>query len=223
MYALSKGFKFIIRCNYTSENLHSFEELISIFTEYADECIKYKLLTFSYHKVWQVKLPIVIKENANNIEGKTIFLDKSFDTCYADKENSVVINYNGDVYNCTDRDFKQENREGYLNDEGVIIYNERHQRRMEARFSNQNCLNCRIFPICNICSQIKLEHQNNDVSCLRMMTDKEKEMLLSTKIQLEINDKMLKNNYKIEFFDEKSSTFIYGTGNPVDRKHASDG
>jgi len=55
LYALSKGFYFIIRCNYTTESLKSFDELISLFAEVASECIEYELLSFSFHRIWQEK------------------------------------------------------------------------------------------------------------------------------------------------------------------------
>lgn len=183
MYALSKGFKVIIRCNYTSENLFSFNELISIFTEYAEEAIKYKLLVFSYHKIWQVEQTVEMTKEVNDIEDRTNSPNQSFYVCYADRENSAAINYNGDVYNCTARDFRSENREGVLNQDGKIIYNENHQKRKEIRFSNKNCLNCDIFPICTICSQTKLEQQNKDAHCLGMFSEEEKEQLLLNKIK----------------------------------------
>lgn len=190
MYALSQGNKFIIRCNYTSENIHSFDELISMFTEYAAECINYGLLTFSYHKVWQEKKSAEMKIIVSKFEERTNLLDTSFDTCYADRKNSVVINYNGDVFNCTARDFKPENREGYLNGDGKIIYNEKYQKRMDVRFSNKNCMNCMIFPICNTCSQVRLEQQNKDIQCLRFASEEDKERLLLQKIRIVSSSKL---------------------------------
>jgi uncharacterized protein len=184
MYALSQGFKFNIRCNYTSENLHSFDKLISIFNEYASECIEYGLLKFSYHKIWQENQTEEMKTVVDKYEGKTNLLDTSFEFCYADKENSVVINYNGDVYNCTARDFKPECREGYLKGDGKIIFNENHKKRMKARFSMKNCLNCMIFPICNICSQNKLTLQNENIQCIISYSEEDKERLLLKKIEI---------------------------------------
>jgi uncharacterized protein len=191
MYALSQGFKFVIRCNYTSDNLHSFDELISIFTEYAGECIDYGLLTFAYHKVWQVNQTTEMENVVGKYEDRTIFLDTLFHNCYADKENSVFINFNGDVYNCSAIDFKPEDREGYLDGDGKIMYNEKHQKRMEVRYSNKNCLNCMIFPICTICSQNRLALQNKDVKCLRSFSEEDKERLLLKRIEIASN-----NNFK---------------------------
>lgn len=187
MYALSRGFKFTIRCNYTSENLHSFNELISLFNEYAGECVRYGLLTFSYHRVWQADQTAEMGKVVNEYENKTVLMDKSLDICYADRENSVVINYNGDVYNCTARDFRPEDREGYLNSDGTVTYNDRHHKRMEVRFSNKNCRKCKIFPICNVCSQTKLNRQNEDIQCYGSYSEEYKEALLLKKIEMVCN------------------------------------
>lgn len=132
MYALSKGFRFIIRFNYSSTNINSFDELVSIFYKYADECIRYNLIQFSYNKVWQEKS---IKEiNTDNIsikyKDKNIVHDTSFDYCYADRKNSIVINYNGDIFSCTARDFKTENREGILDASGNLKLNSRPLKRI---------------------------------------------------------------------------------------------
>lgn len=192
MYALSQGFKFTIRCNYTSENLRSFDELILIFTQYAAECIDYGLLKFSYHKVWQADHTTEMETVVNKYENKVTSLDTSFYRCYADRKNSVVVNYNGDVYNCTARDFNPEHREGYLTGEGKIIYNKRHHERMRVRFSNKNCLNCIIFPICNICSQDRLALQGVEKQCLRSYSDQDKEKILLKKIEIETMEEIAK-------------------------------
>ncbi len=198
MYALSRGFGFIIRCNYTSKNLHSFDELISIFNEYAVECIDYGLLKFMYHKVWQAEGTTEMEKVVSKYEDRTNYSNTniSFYSCYADRGNSVVINYNGDVYNCTARDFKPEDREGYLKEDGKIIYNEKHRKRMKVRFSNKNCMNCMIFPICNTCSQTRLEHKNKDIQCLRFASEAAKERILLKRIQIVSNIIGIKENTK---------------------------
>lgn len=187
MYALSRGFRFSIRCNYTSENLHTFEDLISLFRNYADECIKYRSLTFSYHKVWQIKHTEEMNYFVSKYEKETNMSQTNFYQCYADRENSVVINYNGDVFNCTANDFRTEDREGYLNSKGEIVYNEKHRKRMEIRFSSKNCQNCMIFPICTICTKTKLELQSENLSCFRFLSEEAKERLLLEKIQATLN------------------------------------
>ena len=143
--------------------------------------------------------------NSLNLKGE-ISKSKLFSKCYADRENSVAINYNGDVYNCTARDFNPKNREGYLNKDGEIIYNEKHQQRMVARYSNHNCLKCNIFPICNICSQKKLEQQNKNLPCIRMINEDEKERILCAKIQMLINGNSIKSTQKYKPVDTDKSS-----------------
>lgn len=78
--------------------------------------------------------------------------------CYADSPRHAVINYNGDVFKCTARDFATESREGRLNNEGRIEWNEKFFQRMAIKYSNEACRNCVILPICNgSCTQNKIE------------------------------------------------------------------
>ena len=85
-----------------------------------------------------------------------------FNTCYADKRNQVTINYNGDIFKCTARSFDSLNREGYLLDNGDIIWNEKYSKRFsfDLRTRNKACMECAIFPMCNGgCSQRRVENE----------------------------------------------------------------
>lgn len=70
-------------------------------------------------------------------------------SCYGDKTNHVLINYQGDLFGCTARDFTNENRIGYLDDQGTPHYDKEkiHIRRV-AKLGKAICKNCRIAPIC---------------------------------------------------------------------------
>ncbi|WP_134790028.1 SPASM domain-containing protein, partial [Flavobacterium psychrophilum] len=81
-------------------------------------------------------------------------------SCYADKRNHATLNYNGDVFKCTARDLESKSKEGYLNEEGIIEWNEKFEDRMDSKFKNPPCLKCSILPICNGgCSQQAIEHK----------------------------------------------------------------
>lgn len=162
-YAVSKGIHILVRCNYTAKSVASFRELIDdmepLRAGFPDR------VNFAFQRVWQEEE----KEDTNRIvEEMTKYIhalngtckndEINIERCYADKRNSFVINYNGDVYQCTARNFLPENREGILRDDGTIAYNERYDRRMAIRFSNPACLDCKIFPICTICTQKRIEH-----------------------------------------------------------------
>lgn len=159
-YALSKGHGFNIRCNYSPENIHSFHSLLDQFDEYVTV---ENQLSFSLHKIWQTTYNQDTLDTLNELEdfiaAKNMNISNSFEylfsPCYADTENNIVVNYNGDVFNCTARDFTTENSEGVLNSDGTITYNHKHLMRMNSRFSIKECLDCIIFPICDVCTQKK--------------------------------------------------------------------
>lgn len=161
-YAIEKGITTTIRCNYTNSNIESFVDLLKDFKDYW----LYPNVKFSFHKVWQEQesgelfkkremlkdfiTETGIKSNINSFYGDSI------SPCYADYDNNIVINYNGDVFKCTARDFKPEHRLGYLEMSGNIIYNENHTLRKTKRLTRQ-CRTCRLLPICTICLQQRVE------------------------------------------------------------------
>jgi uncharacterized protein len=121
---------------------------------------KQDYMIFDYHRVWQNEKADDINEKVDDnkayLRNKQIPVNATYnpnnvlDSCYADKRNSVTINYNGDIYKCTARDFTPENRGGYLSDNGMLIWeNDYLEQRMNAKFKNKPCLTCRLLPICN--------------------------------------------------------------------------
>lgn len=160
--AINNGIMTTIRCNYTLANFESFRELIGDFKDYWH----YINVRFSFHKVWQereseelfakresLKKDILHWDIKSNIDS---FYGDSLAPCYADFDNHIVVNYNGDIYKCTARDFKPENRLGYIDVTGKIIYNTIASKRTEMRLTKQ-CLTCRMLPICTICFQQRSE------------------------------------------------------------------
>ncbi len=86
------------------------------------------------------------------------------ESCYADKRHSVTINYNANIYKCTARDFTKENRAGYINSEGELVWEDNYlERRMNSKFKNKPCQTCRILPLCGgSCSQHAMENEGRD-------------------------------------------------------------
>ena len=102
--------------------------------------------------------------------------------CYADSPRHAVINYNGDVFKCTARDFATESREGRLNNEGRIEWNEKFFQRMAIKYSNEACRNCVILPICNgRCTQNKIEAGLKN-TCFLSMTEDAKQDYLKARV-----------------------------------------
>lgn len=162
-HAIEKGVNVTIRCNYTKSNLLSFKEVIKDFELYK----YYTNVRFSFHKVWQEpesqdlfdkreQMKTVIEESGikSNINS---YWGNSLASCYADYESNVIVNYNGDIFKCTARDFKPNHRLGYLNSEGYIVYDDTSMRfSIEANLTSQ-CRGCRLLPICTICFQQRKE------------------------------------------------------------------
>lgn len=200
-YVLSKGMSVIVRCNYTSETAKSFEKLVDditpLYKQYGS------LINFSFQRVWQDqpneetnRIIEALEEKVNELGGNYYCANADKARCYADKRNSCVINYNGDVYQCTARKFTEENKEGYLREDGTIEYNERYNERMKSRFSNNECLECAVYPICKICTQKRMELDNT--KCIYPTPDIDKFDMIRSRISAiyELNMRNKKRPYK---------------------------
>ena len=163
--AVLDGFRVNIRCNFTAKNVQSFKDLINDFRD----ILSYPNLRFSFHKVWQDPQSLelkngikTLKDSISNFSFKSnihSYFGDSISSCYGDYARNYVINYNGDVFKCTARDFNEENRIGILTENGEIAFNERALQRV--RNSNTfECFSCRRLPICPICSQVRSEATN---------------------------------------------------------------
>jgi len=167
---LKAGLKVLCRINISKDTLIDIEKIKN---EFDDLSLKEREhFNFTLHRVWQEKENLdetISKLNNlfrihnfavnNMIDGK----DMVKNSCYADRLNQAIINYNGDVFKCTSRNYESENREGILLSDGTIEWNEKRQARMNSKFKNPPCLTCNILPICNgLCSQRALENAGTD-------------------------------------------------------------
>ncbi len=192
---INNHFFVTLRINYTNENLPNTNKIPTDFAD-IEQNIKDKYLKFDFHRVWQDDkvddLNIILEKNISEIRDDGFVATGTFspnnviDSCYADKRNSVVINYNGDIFKCTARDFETKNRAGYIDDDGVLIWeNDYLERRMKAKFNNKPCLSCRIMPLCNGgCSQHAMEHiESGEEYCVYHGDEGEKDKVVKTKIK----------------------------------------
>lgn len=166
-YALSKHLNFNIRCNYTLDNVLSFKGLIADLKNLPN--FNPSLIGISFQRVWQEADTQILESYIEDVKqyaidcgfysmiAKNIMAD-SF--CYADKTNSFVFNYNGDVFKCTARKFDSKKRIGFLTTDGDIQF--------ENGFVNipqigiyTECKGCKILPLCTICRQ---EHEENKIN-----------------------------------------------------------
>lgn len=157
-----------IRINCSLETLNGIENILNEFSNLEAEFKKF--IKFDLHKVWQVnedieddlnKFRIKFREEGFKVRGG--IYDTLVNSCYADKKNHATINYNGEVFKCTARDFKTEEKEGLLHKEGRIEWNEKYDKRLSSKFNNPPCKECKILPICGGgCSQQALENEGRD-------------------------------------------------------------
>lgn len=159
------------RVNISEETVDDLLKIIDDFKDISFEDKQY--LIFSFHEVWQEEKNLTADISAiveqfrfNNLKSNYLGENNASirNSCYADKLNHATINYNGDVFKCTARDFEDTSREGKLDENGAIQWNEKFQQRIyDTRFTNKPCLECKILPICNGgCSQHRLEHVGED-------------------------------------------------------------
>ena len=179
----------IVRINYTNTNIDSVESILEIFKEVPDLTKQY--LKFDFQRVWQTKTSCydLTEQKIANIRQK--FRNQKFqvlanyiphdamDSCYGDKVNHVLINYNGDVYGCTARDFSTENRIGVLTGFGDIMYHKDIlHKRNSAKLSKLICDSCRIAPLCGGgCKQKSLEALSYD-GCSLGYTETDKDRII---------------------------------------------
>jgi uncharacterized protein len=177
-----------LRVNYTDKNIDGCCNIVNDFIDQDIDLYRRNMM-IDFHRVWQNHNGANIDEKLNKVISlfdAAKFMTNSkysannvLEPCYADKRNSVVVNYNGDIYKCTARDFSYQNREGFIDSDGILIWeNDSLERRMNAKFNNKPCLTCKIMPLCNGgCSQHALENLGIDY-CIYNGDEAEKDKII---------------------------------------------
>lgn len=178
MKSLSSNIKVTLRLNISEDTNLDVNQLLTDIEGLA----KYNHnLTISIQKIWQANDSVnkSIKRICESLRqqgfnGETAPFTSMDSTCYADKNNEVVINPGGKIYKCTARDFGTEQSEGYLTADGGLSWNQRHTLRENATpLNNSTCRICKLLPICiGGCSQKILEANNNDYPLHKDSKDK---------------------------------------------------
>jgi len=190
--ALSDGHMVSVRLNYVAKNLPCFLDIVSDFQAVSVE--DRNKLSFNFQRVWQDHIGSRAEVQATVKDLEKIFRDAGFKVissvlnstgrCYADDDNNVVINYDGQIFKCTARDFVTENSEGYITDKGELCWNERHYKRVSIVYGNNNCKKCKIYPLCHGgCSQQKLEVKKLENICIKNYTEEDKSKFVADRIQ----------------------------------------
>ena len=163
---LSRGFSVGVRFNYTAKSIPSFIDVVKDFSHLQQE--QKQLVNFTFQRVWQDN-----EGDASQVEQQVEHIERAFEqaglfvnNAKSYSVNTAVVNYNGDLFKCTARDFAPKSKEGTLAADGTLRWNERLRKRMSIRHGSDTCLQCRIYPICHGgCSQMKLEAPDGISSC----------------------------------------------------------
>ncbi|QCX52494.1 radical SAM/SPASM domain-containing protein [Elizabethkingia sp. JS20170427COW] len=180
-----KGFIVNIRINISKETIDGLQNIADDFA--GKNGLSFSNIVFSFQKVWQEKEEIDDEINEaikyfRTLGFKVKYIGIRTDTlrrsCYADKVNQATINYNGEVFKCTARDFNNENKEGDLDSKGNILWNEKQHTRLNSKFKNKPCLSCKILPICNGgCSQNALENVDTEYCVFNFDENKKQDVI----------------------------------------------
>jgi len=179
----------ILRINYTSSNIRNIHKILDDLQELTADYRRN--IKINLQRVWQ-DTEAEHNENVNESlsENFKLFYNNGFnvsvhkvlnsvyDSCYGDKKNHCIVNYNGNVYNCTARDFLEDNRSGYLLPNGQIEWeNDSLEKRMSIKFTRPVCHTCKIAPLCGGgCSQKALENKSDE--CIYSYTNEDIEKII---------------------------------------------
>lgn len=197
---LKNGINVRLRINYTSKSLNSLTEIADDLSVLSEE--EKNHLKVDFHQVWQERELSKdldgIRDVVNYFDEKksnVIFNDVNMlrNSCYGDRRNTAVINYNGDIYKCTANDFSVANREGYLDGNGDIVWLKSQDYRANIRFKNEKCKSCRIAPLCGGgCSRHLLARDSGkEKDCLFDSDEERLDELVLDRLDMFIRNKQL--------------------------------
>ncbi len=185
-----------LRINYTKDKLDTVNDIYN--DVQALKKTARKNMKVDFQRVWQTEdtlesrekvLALMSKFSTDGFKVSSVISNVDYvrNSCYADKKNHATVNYDGNVFKCTARDFEGKNREGVLKENGEIEWNQKYYDRLDAKFKNKPCLSCRLLPICNGgCSQQALEHSKD--YCMYDFDEERKTEVVKNKFLLMLNN-----------------------------------
>lgn len=168
---LSNDIDVVLRINYTKQNIASVPSILGDLESISEDDRNH--LSVDFQRVWQDEAIDNNDEQLNDIIMQ--FRKEAFRVscyynhvnsfrypCYGDKNNECVVNYNGDVYKCTARDFTEANRYGVLSNEGTVIADNSKSNTCVSKYDKAFCHTCRIFPVCGACCTQRVRESKAD-------------------------------------------------------------
>lgn len=153
-----------VRCNYDTNTIMSFLQVVDKMHAFCHP----ELLNFYFNKIWQesdtkeldaklkqFKKSSFLKKVNHNLQNKGS-AENFLTPCYADFNQNIIVNFNGDIFKCTARKFECNNKIGTLNSDGTILYNKKNFQLRDSILL-QLCKSCKLLPICPVCIQRKFE------------------------------------------------------------------
>jgi uncharacterized protein len=189
---LENGVEVVLRVNYTALTAYSIGDILNDISHFTEA--NKSNLSIDFHRVWQDKEEVAdidefidsIKESFENSNFRVVrneIVENFKKPCYADRENEVVINFNGDIYKCTARDFSKENSYGFIDDNGKLNWNDKIETWKKLKIQSKACQSCRILPLCGGgCHQINLELLGTD-SCQMGYSEEKKDEIILTRLE----------------------------------------
>jgi uncharacterized protein len=191
----------LLRVNYTAKNIVSTKD---IFTDIGDISLEdKKYLKIGYFRIWQEKKKmnienivdrIITKYQDNNfrVSNDNEILDELKNPCYADKKNELVVNFNGDLYKCTARDFNKKNKLGKLNEKGNVVWlKDKLEEWGNIKIQSKMCKCCRILPLCGGgCHQINIETKGMDLCQMGYSESDKNRIILNRLSALFVNEEV---------------------------------
>lgn len=179
---LKKGV--ILRINFTTDNLQSVSRVIEDLKDISEEDRRY--LSVDFQRVWQERPTVPEDEVVATIESYSatlkelairhthrIMFGRGDTSCYGDKLNNILINYDGNLFFCTARDFAPGKRAGYLDEDGRIVWDDPQvlKRRMSAKFNREVCYRCKVAPLCGGGCRQKAVETTGSEKCMHDLTE----------------------------------------------------
>lgn len=189
--AVNKDVQITLRFNCTGNNIRTF---VDVLTDIKDWSTKEKAkIRIDLQQVWQDAPRSDVDMQIEFKKIRELFMEEGFyvnevraispSRCYGDNANHCIVNYNGDLYKCSARDFTKENREGILTSDGNLEWNEKRTLRERIKYGNTTCQACHIYPLCHGgCSQGKLEQQGVN-GCIKHYTELNKVKIVRDRVE----------------------------------------
>lgn len=184
LFLARDGHHVLLRINYTSENILTVPQIIDQLAAVEDKAALANI-KIDFQRVWQDR-PVLTEDEiidfVNSLREKLKLLGMKFsnsidglshvsNSCYGDKTNHVLVNYDGNLFLCTARDFKPENSAGKLAFDGTLVWNtRRRQSFLSCKFNRSVCHRCPIAPICGGGCRQRLSETPDNGECIHSYT-----------------------------------------------------